>query len=66
LEISPLLSLPRIKLDHQLNSILGTKKILINIDDYILKGDESVNKLTDLIIGIIEELEGKLKSFKKA
>lgn len=55
-----------IKLDHQLNSVLGTKKILINIDDYILKGDESVNKLTDLIIGIIEELEGKLKPFKKA
>lgn len=55
-----------IKLDHQLNSVLGTKKILINIDDYILKGDESVNKLSDLIIGIIEELESKLKPFKKA
>ena len=55
-----------IKLDHQLNSVLGTKKILINIDDYILKGDESVNKLSDLIVGIIEELEGKLKPFKKA
>lgn len=54
-----------IKLDHQLNSVLGTKKILVNIDDYILKGEESVNKLTDLIVGIIEELEGKLKPFKK-
>jgi hypothetical protein len=55
-----------VKVNHQLNSIFGTKKILINIDNYILKGEETVNALTNLIVGIIEELEAKLKQFKKA
>lgn len=55
-----------VKLNHQLNSIFGTKKVLINIDNYILKGEESVNSLSSLIVGIIEELEEKLKQYKKA
>jgi hypothetical protein len=55
-----------VRLDHQLNSVLGTKKVLINIDNYILKGDESANNLMNLIRGIVNELHGKLAPYKKA
>jgi hypothetical protein len=55
-----------VRLNHQLNSVLATKKVLINIDNYILKGDESANNLMNLLRGTISELHGKLASFKKA
>jgi hypothetical protein len=55
-----------VRLDHQLNSILATKKIIIDIDRYILKGEESARALSDLLSGIINELRGKLAPYKKA
>jgi hypothetical protein len=55
-----------IRLDHQLNSVLATKKNLIDIDDYILKGEESAEKLSLFLRRVINELRGKLAPYKKA
>lgn len=55
-----------VKLDHQLNSVLATKKVIINLDTYILKGDEGIANLTNLIRGIVSELREKLAPYKKA
>ena len=55
-----------VRLDHQLNSILATKKNLIDIDAYILKGEESAQRLSQLLSGVIGELRQKLAPYKKA
>ena len=55
-----------VRLDHQLNSILGTKKLVVDIDGYILKGEESVGRLTQLLQTTIGELREKLAPYKKA
>jgi hypothetical protein len=55
-----------VRLDHQLNSILGTKKVIVDIDDYILKGEESVGRMTHLLQSVVAELRGKLAPYKKA
>jgi hypothetical protein len=54
-----------VRLDHQLNSILATKKVFADIDDYILKGDESVARITQLIQATVGELREKLAPYKK-
>jgi hypothetical protein len=54
------------KLDHQLNSIFATKKLVIDIDQYILKGEESTNRLIQLLNATINEVRGKLAQYKKA
>jgi hypothetical protein len=54
-----------VQLDHQLNSILATKKNLIDIDDYILKGEDSAQRLRQLLNGVIGELRQKLAPYKK-
>lgn len=55
-----------VRLDHQLNSILATKKVIIDIDDYILKGEESIGRMTHLLQAVIGELREKLAPYKKA
>lgn len=55
-----------IRLDHQLNSVLAKKKVLIDIDDYILKGEESLGRMTQLITSVVSELRSKLAPYKKA
>ncbi|MEW6735149.1 MAG: hypothetical protein AB1489_27910 [Acidobacteriota bacterium] len=55
-----------VRLDHQLNSILATKKVFLDIDDYILKGNESATRLTQLLTTTINELREKLAPYKKA
>jgi hypothetical protein len=55
-----------VRLDHQLNSILATKKVFIDLDQYILKGDEGVARTTQLIQQVVSELKGKLAPYKKA
>jgi hypothetical protein len=55
-----------VKLDHQLNSVLATKRVGINLDNYILKGEESATNLINLIRGIVGELREKLATYKKA
>lgn len=55
-----------IRLDHQLNSVFATKQTIIDIDKYILKGDEGVANLTQLLTSLITELRNKLAPYKKA
>jgi hypothetical protein len=55
-----------VRLDHQLNSILATKKVFIDIDDYILKGEESAQRTAQLLNGLLAELRQKLAPYKKA
>jgi hypothetical protein len=55
-----------VRLDHQLNSVLATKRVMIDIDDYILKGEESVGRTTQLIQSVVGELREKLAPYKKA
>jgi len=58
--------LGEVKLDHQLNSILATKKLIIDIDNYILKGEQSVSNLASLLTTNIQEIRNKLAPYKKA
>lgn len=55
-----------VKLDHQLNSVFATKRVMIDIDDYILKGEESIARMTQLIQSIVAELKQKLTPYKKS
>jgi hypothetical protein len=54
-----------IRLDHQLNSVLATKQVWIDIDDYILKGEESISRMTELLQSLVTELRDKLAPYKK-
>jgi hypothetical protein len=58
--------LGEVRLDHQLNSVLATKKTYIEINDYVLKGEEGVVRLTQFLTALISELRGKLAPYKKA
>jgi hypothetical protein len=58
--------LGEVRLDHQLNSVLATKRVFIDIDNYILKGEESARGLAQLLTGLIGELREKLAPYKKA
>ncbi len=53
------------RLDHQLNSVLATRQNIIEIDKYILKGEESTQRLTELLETSIGELREKLTQYKK-
>jgi hypothetical protein len=55
-----------VRLDHQLNSVLATKKVMIDLDQYILKGEESAQHTTQLLNSILTELRQKLAPYKKA
>ena len=54
-----------IKLNHQLNSVLATTNTVIEIGDYIGKGDAGVDKLAGLLDGTIARLSEKLEPYKK-
>lgn len=54
-----------IKLNHELNSVLATTQHLIDIDDYVLKGDPGVQKLVALLSKTIGTLRDKLQPYKK-
>ena len=53
------------KLNHELNSVLATTSVIIDIDDYVLKGDKGVDKLVALLSKTVDGLREKLKPFKK-
>lgn len=54
-----------IKLNHELNSVLATAQQIIEIDDYVMKGDAGSERLTKLLQGRIEVLKEKLQPYKK-
>lgn len=53
------------KLNHELNSVLATTSVIIDIDDYALKGDKGVDKLVALLSKTIDGLRQKLVPYKK-
>ena len=53
------------KLNHELNSVLATTTLVIDIDDYVLKGDKGVDKLVALLSKTIDGLREKLRPYKK-
>jgi hypothetical protein len=55
-----------IKLNHELNSIFATTTKVIEIDNYVLKGDAGVQAMMTLLSQTIHELREKLKPYKKA
>lgn len=54
-----------IKLNHELNSVLATTQHVIDIDDYVLKGDPGVDKLVALLSRTLGTLREKLQPYKK-
>ena len=54
-----------IKLNHELNSVFAHSTQMIEIDDYIGKGEPGVQKLVELLKGNINRLRESLKPYKK-
>lgn len=54
-----------VRLDHQLNSVLATKKLYIDLDAYVNQGEPGVQQFMQLLGGTISELKGKLAQYKK-
>jgi hypothetical protein len=54
-----------IKLNHQLNSVFATTTLLIEINDYVLKGDPGVERLAKHLGQTVDRLREKLASYKK-
>lgn len=53
------------KLNHELNSIFATTTKLIEINDYVLKGEAGVERLVALLGGTINDLRQRLQQYKK-
>ena len=54
-----------IKLNHELNSVFATAQRIIDIDDYVLKGDKGVEKMRSLLEQVIGQLKAKLTTYKR-
>lgn len=54
-----------VKLNHELNSIFATTTKIIEINDYVLKGEAGVARLVALLGGTIDDLRGRVQGYKK-
>lgn len=54
-----------IKLNHELNSVFATTQVIIEINDFVGKGDKGTAKLEALLDGKIDKLREKLEPYKK-
>ena len=54
-----------IKLNHELNSVFATTTKIIELNDYVLKGEQGVQGLIALLNGTINELRERLRPYKK-
>lgn len=67
-DVKNILKMPllgQVKVNHELNSIFAEKGSLIEIDDYVLKGQEGRDRLDGLLGSTVDELRDKLKNYKK-
>lgn len=55
-----------IKLNHALNSVFASTQKVIEIGDYVGKGDAGVEKLTELLSTTVATLKEKLEPFQKS
>ncbi|HEY8599932.1 MAG TPA: hypothetical protein VIL85_15955 [Thermomicrobiales bacterium] len=54
-----------VKLNHELNSIFATTTKLIEINDYVLKGEAGAQRLIGMLDGTIDDLRDRLRAYKK-
>jgi hypothetical protein len=54
-----------VKLNHELNSVFATTTKLIEINDYVLKGDEGTQRLIGVLGATINDLRERLRQYKK-
>ncbi|HSH01912.1 MAG TPA: hypothetical protein VLL52_05280 [Anaerolineae bacterium] len=57
--------LGQVKLNHQMTTVYGTRKVIIEIDDYLPEKGQRTDKLEKLLDGVLTELKEKLAKFKK-
>lgn len=55
-----------VKLNHELNSVFATTTLIIDIDNYVLKGDPGVQALMAQLQRTIQDLRERLRPDKKA
>ena len=54
-----------VKLNHELNSVFATTTKLIEINNYVLKGEPGVQALVALLRDTINDLRERLRQYKK-
>lgn len=54
-----------IKLNHELSSVLATSSDLIDIDNFVLKGEASTTRLVNYLRSRTDKLREKLAPYKK-
>ena len=54
-----------VKLNHELNSVFATTTRVIEIGNYVLKGEQGAQALTALLDGTIDDLRERLRQYKK-
>jgi hypothetical protein len=54
-----------VKLNHELNSVFATTTKLIEINDYVLKGEPGAQRLIGMLHGTIDDLRERLRPYKK-
>ena len=54
-----------IKLNHELNSVYATMTKIIEIQKFVMKGEEGVDALVQILDGSIDQLRDKLAPYKK-
>lgn len=54
-----------VKLNHELNSVFATTTKLIEINDYVLKGEPGAQRLAAMLGGTVDELRERLRAYKK-
>jgi hypothetical protein len=67
-DIKNILKVPlmgQVKVNHELNSIFAEKGALIDIDQYVLQGEQGRSALNSLLLGTVNELREVLKPYKK-
>jgi hypothetical protein len=68
-DIKNILKVPlmgQVKVNHELNSIFAQKGAIIDIDQYVLQGEQGRKNLSALLNGTVNELREVLKRYKKA
>ena len=54
-----------VKLNHELDSVFATTTRIIEIDDYVFKGEAGVDKMTALLTQTIDKLKQALEPYKR-
>ena len=55
----------QVKVNHELNSIFAEKGALIDLDQFVLQGEQGRNALNALLQGTVNELREVLKPYRK-